>query len=741
MSVGPRQAEEPAVVQRLVPRRLALPVLVRRRRRRQARVVVAQPLAQARPERRPPRASHRSPSGRLGKHPRQVGADAAEELDRQQRAAEVHVGQALPRVADAAVHLDRGLAHRAGCRGRNTPWRPRPRRARRPVAARRRPTPRGAPTLREPSMATKASASRCCTAWNEPTGWPYCRRSFAYPTARSTAPRIVPTRSAQVMARPRAVHLVRTSSARWPTRAAPAVSTTATGRVRSTRVSPRPTATELREPSSSSTSAAHGASRVDGEGLGPVHRGRRRGPRSRPWSPAAHRRAVAARRPTSGRGRRCRRRPRPSSSAMMATSTADAHGAPSSDGDRSSRQPAAATAASSFSTRSRVVELTHRAGAEAVDEHRCRVAQRPLLGGQPDVHQPAISSSRSTRRSTLPDGRRGTASTTTTRCTCLYVASVSATSALQLALLDRRLRIELHRGDGNLAGPLVGYAEHGAVEHRRMAVQHGFDLGRCHLEAVDLDHLLAPVGEVDPALGFQPTDVAGAVPAAVDDRLGGGLVGQVSGHTRGAPGLDLTDVAGLQDRARVEVDDPQVDAGRRQPGGVEAPRRRVVDRVGGDHRQLAGAVGREPVHAGALGHGAGDALGHRRGAPHDEPQRRQVVLLEPGVVGHGESDRGDRHLEGHPLALDALQHLVEVEPPVQPHGGAGLDGGQQVQEPEDVRRRGRHLEPVVGTEPEGGAPVRRRAGDRRVRVAHRLGQPRRARTEDEHRLVLVGSRT
>ena len=33
--------------------------------------------------------------------------------------------------------------------------------------------------LREPSMATNASASRCWTAWNEPMAAPYCRRSAA----------------------------------------------------------------------------------------------------------------------------------------------------------------------------------------------------------------------------------------------------------------------------------------------------------------------------------------------------------------------------------------------------------------------------------------------------------------------------------------------------------------------------------------------------------------------------------
>ena len=49
------------------------------------------------------------------------------------------------------------------------------------------------------------------------------------------------------------------------------------------------------------------------------------------------------------------------------------------------------------------------------------------------------------------------------------------------------------------------------------------DLGRGDLEAVDLDHLLGPVGEVDPALGLHPADVAGPVPAlarVVDEPLG-----------------------------------------------------------------------------------------------------------------------------------------------------------------------------------------------------------------------------
>ena len=57
----PRHGEEPGVVERLVPAGGAGPVVVGRRRRRQPRVVVAQPGAQPATGSRPRRESHRSP--------------------------------------------------------------------------------------------------------------------------------------------------------------------------------------------------------------------------------------------------------------------------------------------------------------------------------------------------------------------------------------------------------------------------------------------------------------------------------------------------------------------------------------------------------------------------------------------------------------------------------------------------------------------------------------------------------
>ena len=56
-------------------------------------------------------------------------------------------------------------------------------------------------TEREDSTRTSASAQRCCTAWNEPTGVPNCTRVFAYSVTSSSEAAIAPTRSPASTAR------------------------------------------------------------------------------------------------------------------------------------------------------------------------------------------------------------------------------------------------------------------------------------------------------------------------------------------------------------------------------------------------------------------------------------------------------------------------------------------------------------------------------------------------------------
>ena len=405
--------------------------------------------------------------------------------------------------------------------------------------------------------------------------------------------------------------------------------------------------------------------------------------------------------------------------------------------------------------RDRGVELGHSLGVVEVGHHvRARAGPppgRPSRAGPPArarVGRPRQStlvdggsaceshSLRNVRRNTLPDGVRGMRVDEHHRAQVLVGGERVRHQRLQVFRADAAARLELDGGDRYLARPLVGDAEDGAVEHRRVAVQHGLDLGRRHLESAHLDHLLAAVGEMDPALGLEPTHVAGAVPPFVEGRRRG-LVGQVPRHRRRAAHLDLPGLTRRKDGARVQVDHPQGDVADRQPGRVEPPGLGTSDRVGGDHRDLARAVGRQPAHAGALGHRLGHRRRHRRRPPHDVAQRGEVVALELRMVGHGQGDRGHRHLERHPVAFNRAQLLVEVEAPVQADRGRGLGGGEHVQQPEDVRRRGGDLKAVVVPEAERRDPVRRRQHHGAVGVADRLGQIGGARAEHQHGVVVL----
>src|ERR1044071_9945653 len=65
----------------------------------------------------PPKSTSTSSAALVGEDAVEAGPHAAEQLGRDEGAPQVHVRQALPRVADAAVHLDGRLADRAGSAG------------------------------------------------------------------------------------------------------------------------------------------------------------------------------------------------------------------------------------------------------------------------------------------------------------------------------------------------------------------------------------------------------------------------------------------------------------------------------------------------------------------------------------------------------------------------------------------------------------------------------------------------
>jgi hypothetical protein len=101
------------------------------------------------------------------------------------------------------------------------------------------------------------------------------------------------------------------------------------------------------------------------------------------------------------------------------------------------------------------------------------------------------------------------------------------------------------------------------------------------------------------------------------------------------------------------------------------------------------------------------------------------------VIGEGQRDRRDRHLHGDPVGLDVVQHALQVEPPVQPHPDAQLEGRGDVQQAEDVAGRGRDLDPVVLGQFQGVPPVADGRAQRAVRVPDGLRQAGGARAEHE----------
>jgi hypothetical protein len=104
------------------------------------------------------------------------------------------------------------------------------------------------------------------------------------------------------------------------------------------------------------------------------------------------------------------------------------------------------------------------------------------------------------------------------------------------------------------------------------------------------------------------------------------------------------------------------------------------------------------------------------------------------VVGEGERDRRDRHLHRDLVGLDRAQHPVQVEPAVQPHPDPELERGRDVEQPEDVRRRGGDLNTVRAGQLQGVPPVADRGPQRAMGVDDRLGQAGGAGAEHKHGL-------
>ena len=107
--------------------------------------------------------------------------------------------------------------------------------------------------------------------------------------------------------------------------------------------------------------------------------------------------------------------------------------------------------------------------------------------------------------------------------------------------------------------------------------------------------------------------------------------------------------------------------------------------------------------------------------------------------GQRQRNRRNGHLDGDPVGLDVVQHLVDVEPAMQPDPRAGVECHDDVQQPEDVRRRRHDLHAIGRCQAEGVTPVPHGDGERPVGVPHRFGYTGRSGAEHEQR-VRVGRR-
>ena len=125
---------------------------------------------------------------------------------------------------------------------------------------------------------------------------------------------------------------------------------------------------------------------------------------------------------------------------------------------------------------------------------------------------------RSSRFRTLPDGFRGSASTSTTsfgtlnRASCARQCSTSSSGVVVAAGADDDV------GDRNLAPSLVGAPDDGRFDHRLVLVQHALDLGAGDVLAAGHDHVLEPVDDVEVPVVVLHADVAGVEPTARERR-------------------------------------------------------------------------------------------------------------------------------------------------------------------------------------------------------------------------------
>src|SRR2546425_5817985 len=133
---------------------------------------------------------------------------------------------------------------------------------------------------------------------------------------------------------------------------------------------------------------------------------------------------------------------------------------------------------------------------------------------------------------------------------------------------------------GDLARLGMRLADHRGIGNRRMLQQERLDLGRGDTEALELDHLLLAVTDVEIAALVDAPDVTAVVPALAKRRRRrlGGL--PVALHDLRTPDADLADLAGPEHAlAGLDVDHPVLGVVGHEAGRVDDVEALVMDGV------------------------------------------------------------------------------------------------------------------------------------------------------------------
>ncbi len=312
-----------------------------------------------------------------------------------------------------------------------------------------------------------------------------------------------------------------------------------------------------------------------------------------------------------------------------------------------------------------------------------------------------------------------------------------------IALGERVARLAHHKGFDRLAEQGVVHADDGGLKHAIERMQHVFNFTRADFFAPAFDDVVSPRHEIQPAFFVGAKQVAriqhhftgnrprtqtlrgllGLAPvsahhmAAADDQLAGAAVGQGTAFVVRQPDFFIGHAAPDAAGAHIELF-------RRQVGHPLALGQPVHGKQRGLRKQRANLRNLR-LRQGRRGIG-------------DQPQRREIELMERLEVGQQGEHGGHAGKHRHPLPRHIGQHLDRKgERALQQHGGAQAEGHENLIQPIVERQRQGADDDVVLPQPEVAAHRAQRGEHVEMREHHPFGIAGRARGVNDGGQILI----